>query len=50
MTDTGLRYAVQANGDSDSATSDIGADPDGGPDGSPEPSEAQVKLGYQNVR
>ncbi|MFC7512763.1 type VII secretion protein EccB [Streptomyces thermocarboxydus] len=50
VTDTGLRYAVQANGDSDSDTSDIGADPEGGPDGSPEPSEAQVKLGYQNVR
>ncbi|MCX4622728.1 type VII secretion protein EccB [Streptomyces albogriseolus] len=50
VTDTGLRYAVQANGDSDSETSDIGADPEGGPDGSPEPSEAQVKLGYQNVR
>ncbi|CAM5689922.1 hypothetical protein SALBM135S_03038 [Streptomyces alboniger] len=26
MTDTGLRYAVQANGDSDSEKSDIGAD------------------------
>ncbi|MFI8190297.1 type VII secretion protein EccB [Streptomyces sp. NPDC085946] len=51
VTDTGLRYAVQANGDSDSEKSDIGAD-DGTrtSDGTPEPSEAQVKLGYQNVR
>ncbi|MFE0176725.1 type VII secretion protein EccB [Streptomyces sp. NPDC059002] len=51
VTDTGLRYAVQANGDSDSEKSDIGSD--GKPrtsDGSPEPSEAQVKLGYKNVR
>ncbi|MBD0840170.1 type VII secretion protein EccB [Streptomyces sp. TRM68416] len=51
VTDTGLRYAVQANGDSDSKPSDIGA---GGerktPDGSPKLSEAQVKLGYENVR
>ncbi|MFI6208724.1 type VII secretion protein EccB [Streptomyces sp. NPDC051041] len=51
VTDTGLRYAVQANGDSDSEKSDIGADDgDTRPDGTPEPSEAQVKLGYQNVR
>lgn len=51
VTDTGLRYAVQANGDSDSETSDIGADgSDERRDGSPEPSEAQAKLGYQNVR
>ncbi|MFC7843032.1 type VII secretion protein EccB [Streptomyces sp. NPDC001046] len=51
VTDTGLRYAVQANGDSDADTSEIGADGDRKPsDGSPEPSEAQVKLGYQNVR
>ncbi|MFB7599508.1 type VII secretion protein EccB [Streptomyces sp. NPDC056160] len=51
ITDTGLRYAVQANGDSDSRKSDIGADgKKKSPDGTPEPSEAQVKLGYQNVR
>lgn len=51
LTDTGLRYAVQANGDSDADKSKIGADGDRRPsDGSPEPSEAQVKLGYQNVR
>ncbi|KUN79381.1 type VII secretion protein EccB [Streptomyces griseoruber] len=50
VTDTGLRYAVQANGDSDSGKSDIGADGSKTPDGSPEPSEAQVKLGYENVR
>ncbi|MFF1486196.1 type VII secretion protein EccB [Streptomyces sp. NPDC058319] len=50
VTDTGLRYAVQANGDSDSRRSDIGADSGKSRDGTPEPSEAQVKLGYQNVR
>lgn len=50
VTDTGLRYAVQANGDSDSRKSDIGADGEKTSDGTPEPSEAQVKLGYQNVR
>ncbi|CAL9421509.1 type VII secretion protein EccB [Streptomyces pilosus] len=56
VTDTGLRYAVQANGDSDSASSDIGAgakesgDAGQEQDTAPEPSEAQVKLGYQNVR
>ncbi|CAM5686876.1 Type VII secretion protein EccB OS=Streptomyces alboniger OX=132473 GN=eccB PE=3 SV=1 [Streptomyces alboniger] len=51
VTDTGLRYAVQANGDSDSEKSDIGADgKQRTADGSPEPSEAQVKLGYKNVR
>lgn len=51
VTDTGLRYAVQANGDSDSEASDIGADGQRkGRDGTPEPSEAQAKLGYRNVR
>ncbi|MEU1118302.1 MULTISPECIES: type VII secretion protein EccB [unclassified Streptomyces] len=51
VTDTGLRYAVQANGDSDSEKSDIGADAKRkSPDGTPEPSEAQVKLGYKSVR
>ncbi|MGW7406896.1 type VII secretion protein EccB [Streptomyces sp. NPDC054833] len=50
VTDTGLRYAVQANGDSDSHKSDIGSDGRKTSDGSPEPSEAQVKLGYENVR
>jgi hypothetical protein len=50
VTDTGLRYAVQTNGDSDSRTSKIGADGKKTSDGAPEPSEAQVKLGYQNVR
>ncbi|WP_369364037.1 type VII secretion protein EccB [Streptomyces sp. CG4] len=50
VTDTGLRYAVQTNGDSDSHKSDIGADGKKTSDGTPEPSEAQVKLGYQNVR
>ncbi|MFE7586283.1 type VII secretion protein EccB [Streptomyces gardneri] len=50
VTDTGLRYAVQANGDSDSARSEIGT---GGQekqaDGRPEPSEAQKRLGYEKV-
>ncbi|MGW2560137.1 type VII secretion protein EccB [Streptomyces sp. NPDC001514] len=50
VTDTGLRYAVQANGDSDAARSDIGA---GGQkkeqDGRPEPSKAQIRLGYEKV-
>ncbi|MFF0381966.1 type VII secretion protein EccB [Streptomyces sp. NPDC004286] len=50
VTDTGLRYAVQNNGDSDSRTSDIGAQDKKSSDGTPEPSEAQVKLGYENVR
>lgn len=50
VTDTGLRYAVQANGDSDSRKSDIGAHGKKPAEGTPEPSEAQVKLGYQNVR
>ncbi|MEU4732117.1 type VII secretion protein EccB [Streptomyces sp. NPDC023588] len=51
VTDTGLRYAVQANGDSDAEQSKIGA-PDqqkGGSDGRPEPSQAQVRLGYGSV-
>ncbi|OKK06852.1 type VII secretion protein EccB [Streptomyces sp. CB03234] len=50
VTDTGLRYAVQANGDSDSERSDIGT---GGrqnqQDGRPEPSQAQIRLGYEKV-
>ncbi|MFE4826995.1 type VII secretion protein EccB [Streptomyces sp. NPDC056672] len=50
VTDTGLRYAVQANGDSDAARSDIGT---GGQreqqDGRPEPSQAQIRLGYEKV-
>ncbi|MGW0992908.1 type VII secretion protein EccB [Streptomyces sp. NPDC002523] len=50
VTDTGLRYAVQANGDSDSRKSNIGAGGKKTSDGSPEPSEAQVKLGYRDVR
>ncbi|MEI5101261.1 type VII secretion protein EccB [Streptomyces sp. PmtG] len=51
VTDTGLRYAVQMNGDSDAKRSDIGADKQRRTqDGSPEPSEAQVKLGYEKVR
>ncbi|MFI1392887.1 type VII secretion protein EccB [Streptomyces griseoaurantiacus] len=50
VTDTGLRYAVQANGDSDSRTSKIGASRGKNAEGAPEPSEAQVKLGYENVR
>lgn len=51
VTDTGLRYAVQANGDSDSEQSGVGTDgKQKTSDGTPELSEAQVKLGYENVR
>ncbi|MGW2057071.1 type VII secretion protein EccB [Streptomyces sp. NPDC001840] len=50
VTDTGLRYAVQSNGDSDAGRSDIGT---GGQeeqqDGRPEPSQAQIRLGYGKV-
>lgn len=51
VTDTGLRYAVQANGDSDAEQSKIGA-PDQSKDGTdarPEASQAQVRLGYGTV-
>ncbi|MFF9588248.1 type VII secretion protein EccB [Streptomyces sp. NPDC014646] len=50
VTDTGLRYAVQANGDSDARPSDIGAaDGQKQSDGRPEPSQAQSRLGYEKV-
>ncbi|MEV7727634.1 type VII secretion protein EccB [Streptomyces sp. NPDC087917] len=52
VTDTGLRYAVQANGDSDAQQSKIGAsDPQaqGAGDGRPEASQAQIRLGYGEV-
>ncbi|WP_405978324.1 type VII secretion protein EccB [Streptomyces sp. NBC_00158] len=53
VTDTGLRYALQANGDSDAERSRIGAPgrqgPGEGGDGRPEPSQAQVRLGYGAV-
>lgn len=50
VTDTGLRYAVQANGDSDAERSGIGTGSTAnGPDGRPEPSEAQIRLGYEKV-
>ncbi|MET9803682.1 type VII secretion protein EccB [Streptomyces sp. NPDC006368] len=50
VTDTGLRYAVQANGDSDSERSEIGTgDQQKQQDGRPEPSQAQVRLGYEKV-
>ncbi|AEN12721.1 MULTISPECIES: type VII secretion protein EccB [unclassified Streptomyces] len=51
VTDTGLRYAVQANGDSDAERSDIGAgDADRqAQDGRPEASQAQSRLGYEKV-
>ncbi|MFG3494521.1 type VII secretion protein EccB [Streptomyces sp. NPDC047928] len=50
VTDTGLRYAVQANGDSDSERSDIGTgDQSKAEDGRPEPSQAQIRLGYEKV-
>ncbi|MEU0148375.1 type VII secretion protein EccB [Streptomyces sp. NPDC006288] len=51
VTDTGLRYAVQANGDSDAERSDIGsgtADQQA-QDGRPEASQAQSRLGYEKV-
>ncbi|MGV9693736.1 type VII secretion protein EccB [Streptomyces sp. NPDC003444] len=49
VTDTGLRYAVQANGDSDSDRSEIGAGEQKQSDGRPEPSDAQKRLGYEKV-
>ncbi|MGW2995927.1 type VII secretion protein EccB, partial [Streptomyces sp. NPDC001193] len=53
VTDTGLRYAVQANGDSDAEKSKIGApDQQNGQataDGRPEASQAQIRLGYGTV-
>ncbi|WP_426404345.1 type VII secretion protein EccB [Streptomyces sp. R-07] len=49
VTDTGLRYAVQANGDSDSARSEIGAGGQKQTDDRPEPSDAQKRLGYEKV-
>ncbi|MER7520847.1 type VII secretion protein EccB [Streptomyces sp. NPDC126499] len=50
VTDTGLRYAVQANGDSDSGRSEIGApEQNQQTDGRPEPSDAQKRLGYEKV-
>ncbi|MFB7591573.1 type VII secretion protein EccB [Streptomyces sp. NPDC056169] len=50
VTDTGLRYAVQANGDSDSDHSEIGTgNQEKQTDGRPEPSEAQKRLGYEKV-
>ncbi|MGQ4512701.1 type VII secretion protein EccB [Streptomyces sp. DW26H14] len=50
VTDTGLRYAVQSNGDSDSKRSDIGAgDDQKTEDGRPQPSDAQIRLGYEKV-
>ncbi|GAA3390167.1 type VII secretion protein EccB [Streptomyces roseoviridis] len=50
VTDTGLRYAVQANGDSDSGRSEIGApEQNQQSDGRPEPSDAQKRLGYEKV-
>ncbi|MDQ0793637.1 type VII secretion protein EccB [Streptomyces sp. B1I3] len=50
VTDTGLRYAVQANGDSDAERSDIGAgDQQEAQDGRPEASQAQIRLGYEKV-
>lgn len=61
VTDTGLRYAVQANGDSDadqpSPAPDASTGQDAGTgqsgpatsDGRPAPSQAQARLGYANV-
>lgn len=44
VTDTGLRYAVQANGDSDAPKAQAT-----GADGRPQPSQAQTRLGYGDV-
>ncbi|MFF5448305.1 type VII secretion protein EccB [Streptomyces sp. NPDC012888] len=54
VTDTGLRYAVQTNGDSDAEQSQIGAAPSaspgaGGEEGPPEASFAQARLGYKDI-
>ncbi|MEE1740721.1 type VII secretion protein EccB [Streptomyces sp. BE147] len=49
VTDTGLRYAVQANGDSDAERSDIGTGGQQTQDGRPEASQAQIRLGYEKV-
>ncbi|MER6240362.1 type VII secretion protein EccB [Streptomyces clavifer] len=49
VTDTGLRYAVQANGDSDAERFDIGAGDQQTQDGRPEASQAQIRLGYEKV-
>ncbi|MFK0257252.1 type VII secretion protein EccB [Streptomyces sp. NPDC090445] len=52
VTDTGLRYAVQANGDSDAEKSKIGAPDQQGAEaggGRPEASQAQIRLGYGGV-
>ncbi|MEU8764528.1 type VII secretion protein EccB [Streptomyces sp. NPDC048659] len=49
VTDTGLRYAVQANGDSDKSRSGIGAGEQPQGDRRPEPSDAQKRLGYEKV-
>ncbi|MFF5705726.1 type VII secretion protein EccB [Streptomyces sp. NPDC012794] len=53
VTDTGLRYAVQANGDSDAEQPGIGAPAPraqgGTGDGRPEPIQAQVRLGYGGI-
>ncbi|MFD9354277.1 type VII secretion protein EccB [Streptomyces sp. NPDC060031] len=45
VTDTGLRYALQANGDSDAPK----AQPQPTGDGRPRPSQAQTRLGYGGV-
>ncbi|WP_030195401.1 type VII secretion protein EccB [Streptomyces sp. NRRL S-87] len=51
LTDTGLRYALQANGDSDARRSAVGAGAGGGKeeDGRPEASQARIRLGYEKV-
>ncbi|MGW6708430.1 type VII secretion protein EccB [Streptomyces sp. NPDC054956] len=52
VTDTGLRYAVQANGDSDAAQPSparSGASGRPATDGRPVPSQAQARLGYGGV-
>ncbi|MFD0025206.1 type VII secretion protein EccB [Streptomyces sp. NPDC058382] len=50
VTDTGLRYAVQANGGSGAGSSGTGTgDAANGRSGRPGPGEAQIRLGYEKV-
>ncbi|MFK0101742.1 type VII secretion protein EccB [Streptomyces sp. NPDC091040] len=52
VTDTGLRYAVQSNNDSSAGPSDIGATASPGTpeEQATEANQAQIRLGYQDVK
>lgn len=52
VTDTGLRYAVQTNNDSSANPSKIGADakPPTAEEQAAEVNQAQIRLGYKDVR